>query len=161
MRSLNPRFKRLLKLRDLEFFKVVLSDDERDAYLLIYDERHSQIESEDGNSIKIFLISNFKLSESSYQDVLSFNDDLSGMKYKCSYFMDSVFVQEEFNFSFDMLAIRNYVEKILKSLSIDKEIPDIKKKILITYLKKVKWVNRCNILVLYDLLEVRSCKNGE
>lgn len=47
MRSLNPRFKRLLKLRDLEFFKVVLSDDERDAYLLIYDERHSQIESED------------------------------------------------------------------------------------------------------------------
>lgn len=132
MRSLNPRFKRLLKLRDLEFFKVVLSDDERDAYLLIYDERHSQIESEDGNSIKIFLISNFELSESSYQDVLSFNDGLLGMKYKYSYFMDSVFVQEkfefEFDFPFDMLAIRNYVEKILKSLSIDKEIPDIKEK---------------------------------
>lgn len=132
MRSLNPRFKRLLKLRDLEFFKVVLSEDERDAYLLIYDERHSQIESEDGNSIKIFLISNFELSESSYQDVLSFNDNLLGMKYKCSYFMDSVFVQEkfefEFDFPFDMLAIRNYVEKILKSLSIDKEIPDIKEK---------------------------------
>lgn len=132
MRSLNPRFKRLLKLRDLEFFKVVLSNDERDAYLLIYDERHSQIESEDGNSIKIFLISNFELSESSYQDVLSFNDGLLGMKYKYSYFMDSVFVQEkfefEFDFPFDMLAIRNYVGKILKSLSIDKEIPDIKEK---------------------------------
>lgn len=130
MRSLNTRFKRLLKLRDLEFFKVVLSDDERDAYLLICDERHSQINSEDGNSIKIFLISNFELSESSYQDVLSFNDDLLGMKYKCSYFMDSVLVQEEFDFDFpfDMLAIRNYVEKVLKSLSINKEIPDIKEK---------------------------------
>lgn len=44
--------------------------------------------------------------------------------------MDSVLVQEEFDFDFpfDMLAIRNYVEKILKSLSIDKAIPDIKEK---------------------------------
>lgn len=42
--------------------------------------------------------------------------------------MDSVLVQEEFDFPLDMLTIRNYVEKILKSLSIDKEIPDIKEK---------------------------------
>lgn len=130
MRSLNTRFKRLLKLRDLEFFKVVLSDDERDAYLLICDERHPQVEFEDGNSIKIFLISNFELSDLSYQDILSFNDDLLGMKYNCSYVMDNVLVQEEFDFDFpyEMLAICDYVEKILKSLGIDKEIPNIKEK---------------------------------
>lgn len=58
MRSLNTRFKRLLRLRDLEFFKVVLSDEERNAYLLIFDERHNQ-EFEDGNHIKVFFISNF------------------------------------------------------------------------------------------------------
>lgn len=129
MRSLNTRFKRLLRLRDLEFFKVVLSDEERNAYLLIFDERHNQ-EFEDGNHIKVFLISNFDLSESSYQDVLSFNDDLLGMKHNCSYFMDSLLVQDEFDFDFpfDMLAIRNYVEKILKSLNIDKKVPEINEK---------------------------------
>lgn len=111
----------LLKLRDLEFFKVVLSDDERDANLLICDERHPQVKSEDGNSIKIFLISNFELSDLSYQDVLSFNDDLLGMKYHCSYVGDNVLVQEDFDFPYEMLAIRNYIEKILKSLGIDKE----------------------------------------
>lgn len=129
MRSLNTRFKRLLRLRDLEFFKVVLSDEERNAYLLIFDERHNQ-EFEDGNHIKVFFISNFDLSESSYQDVLSFNDDLLGMKHNCSYFMDSLLVQDEFDFDFpfDMLAIRNYVEKILKSLNIDKKVPEINEK---------------------------------
>lgn len=130
MRSLNTRFKRLLRLRDVEFFKVVLSDEERDAYLLIYDERHNQKESEDGNHIKVFLISNFDLSESSYQDVLSFNDDLLGMKHNCSYFMDSVLVQDEFDFDFpfDMLAIRNYVEQILNSLNIDTKLPGLNEK---------------------------------
>lgn len=125
MRTLNTRFKRLLRLRDFEFFKVVVSDDERDAYLLIYDER-SQGASQEENHVKVFLISNFELSESSYQDVLSFNDDLLGMKYKCSYFMDTLSVKEEFDFDFpfNMIAIRDYIQEILPVLGISKGLPD-------------------------------------
>ncbi len=39
MRALHTRFKRLLKLRNLEFFQLVLSDDERSAFLLVLEER--------------------------------------------------------------------------------------------------------------------------
>ncbi len=126
MRTLNTRFKRLLRLRDFEFFQVELNDDDRTAFLLFIDER--SLDSEEGNNVKIFLISHFELSESSYQDVLSFNDDLLGMKYNCSYVMDTLTVKEEFDFDFpfDMLAIREYVQELLSTLKIDKKLPKLK-----------------------------------
>lgn len=127
MRTLKTRFKRLLRLHDLEFFKIVMSDEEQAAYLLIHDGRPRSNEI-DGNRISTYLISNFELSDSSYQDVLNFNDDLLGMKHNCSYFMDSLRVEKEFDFDFpfDMLAIRNYVQEILSTLGIDTKLPDIK-----------------------------------
>lgn len=127
MRTLNTRFKRLLRLQDLEFFKIVLSDEDQDAYLLIHDQRHLDKE-DNGNRIAAYLISNFELSDSSYQDVLSFNDDLLGMKHNCSYFMDSLRVEKEFDFDFpfDMMAIRTYVEEILSILEIDAKLPNFK-----------------------------------
>lgn len=126
MRTLNTRFKRLLRLRDFEFFQVELNDDDRTAFLLFIDER--LLDSEEGNNVKIFLISHFELSDSSYQDVLSFNDDLLGMKYNCSYVMDTLTVKEEFDFDFpfDMLAIREYVQELLSTLKIDKKLPKFK-----------------------------------
>ncbi|AEB65747.1 hypothetical protein BUN12_3150 [Bacillus amyloliquefaciens] len=126
MRTLNTRFKRLLRLRDFEFFQVELNDDDRTAFLLFIDER--SLDSEEDNNVKIFLISHFELSESSYQDVLSFNDDLLGMKYNCSYVMDTLTVKEEFDFDFpfDMLAIREYVQELLSTLKIDKKLPKLK-----------------------------------
>ncbi|OCB95694.1 uncharacterized protein SRCM101294_01941 [Bacillus amyloliquefaciens] len=126
MRTLNTRFKRLLRLRDFEFFQVELNDDDRTAFLLFIDER--SLDSEEGNNVKIFLISHFELSESSYQDVLSFNDDLLGMKYNCSYVMDTLTVKEEFDFDFpfDMLAIREYIQELLSTLKIDKKLPKLK-----------------------------------
>jgi len=126
MRKLNSRFKRLLKSCNLEFFKVVLNDEEQDAYLLIHDER-IPMDNIEGNRIAVYLISNFELSDSSYQDVLSFNDDLLGMKHNCSYFMNSLRVEKEFDFDFpfDMLAIRDYVQEILSILKIDTKLPDI------------------------------------
>ncbi|NUI22731.1 hypothetical protein HUN87_06735 [Bacillus amyloliquefaciens] len=126
MRTLNTRFKRLLRLRDFEFFQVELNDDDRTAFLLFIDER--SLDSEEGNNVKIFLISHFELSDSSYQDVLSFNDDLLGMKYNCSYVMDTLTVKEEFDFDFpfDMLAIREYVQELLSTLKIDKKLPEFK-----------------------------------
>ncbi|AKL87075.1 hypothetical protein [Bacillus atrophaeus] len=124
MRTLNTRFKRLLRLRDLEFFQVGLNDDERCAFLLFVDERLP--DSEEGNNINVYLISHFELPDSSYQDVLSLNDDLLGMKHNCSYVMDTLTVKEEFDFDFpfDMLAIRKYVQELLSTLKIDKKLPE-------------------------------------
>lgn len=124
MRTLNTRFKRLLRLRDLEFFQVELNDDERCAFLLFVDERLP--DSEEGNNINVYLISHFELPDSSYQDVLSLNDDLLGMKHNCSYVMDTLTVKEEFDFDFpfDMLAIRKYVQELLSTLKIDKKLPE-------------------------------------
>lgn len=126
MRTLNTRFQRLLRLRDVEFFQVMLSDDERSAYLLIHDERESE-DLEKGNHISVCLISHFELSDISYQDILSFNDDLLGMKYNCSYEMNTLSVKEDFsfNFPFDMVAIRNHVQELLSLLKIDKKLPDL------------------------------------
>lgn len=39
---MTTRFKRLLKLRDIEFFNIIVNDDDRTAFLLIYDERRPQ-----------------------------------------------------------------------------------------------------------------------
>lgn len=124
MRTLNTRFKRLLRLRDLEFFQVELNDDGRCAFLLFVDERLP--DSEEGNNINVYLISHFELPDSSYQDVLSLNDDLLGMKHNCSYVMDTLTVKEEFDFDFpfDMLAIRKYVQELLSTLKIDKKLPE-------------------------------------
>ncbi|MHA7767901.1 hypothetical protein [Bacillus atrophaeus] len=124
MRTLNTRFNRLLRLRDLEFFQVEFNDDERCAFLLFVDERLP--DSEEGNNINVYLISHFELPDSSYQDVLSLNDDLLGMKHNCSYVMDTLTVKEEFDFDFpfDMLAIRKYVQELLSTLKIDKKLPE-------------------------------------
>ncbi|MHA6165213.1 hypothetical protein [Bacillus mojavensis] len=126
MRTLHTRFKRLLRLRDFEFFQVELNDDERCAFLLYVDERFP--DSEEGDNINVYLISHFELPDSSYQDVLRFNDDLLGMKHNCSYVMDTLAVKEEFDFDFpfDMLAIREYVQELLSTLKIDKELPECK-----------------------------------
>nr|WP_225221055.1 hypothetical protein [Bacillus norwichensis] len=60
-------------------------------------------------------------------DVLSFNDDLLGMKPNCSYFMDILRVEEEFEYDYpDMLAIRDYVQEILSTADIDEKLPNLK-----------------------------------
>ncbi|GLJ04622.1 hypothetical protein [Bacillus sp. YKCMOAS1] len=122
MRTLKTRFKRLLRLREFEFFQVVSQDSEKYAFLLFCDQRLSK----DGNKVDIYLISDFELSDESYQDVLSFNDDMLGMKHSCSYCMDIVSVKEEFDFDFpfDMLAIRTYVQEILDLVGIEKQLPE-------------------------------------
>ncbi|WP_050827716.1 hypothetical protein [Bacillus altitudinis] len=122
MRTLNTRFKRLLRLREFEFFQVELHDSEKCAYLLFCDQRFS----EKGNKVDIYLISDFELSDESYQDVCSFNDDMLEMKHNCSYFMNVVSVKEEFEFDFpfDMLAIRTYVQEILDLVGIEKQLPE-------------------------------------
>ncbi|MEC1292043.1 hypothetical protein P9B58_17910 [Bacillus mojavensis] len=127
MRILNTRFKRLLRLRDFEFYQVELNNDERCAFLLYVDERLP--DSEEGNNINVYLISHFELPDSSYQDVLRFNDDLLGMKHNCSYVMDTLTVTEEFDFDFpfDMLAIREYVQELLSTLKIEKKLPEFEK----------------------------------
>lgn len=124
MRTLNTRFIRLLRLNDIEFFQVALNDNEKLAYLLYIDEKYSE-SLEDGNQISVYLISDFELSDSSYEDVLSFNDDLLGMKYNCSYIMDILTVEEEFSFDFpyNMLAIRTYVQRLLMKLNSHKKLP--------------------------------------
>lgn len=96
MRTVHTRFKRLMRLRDFEFFQVEWNNDERCAFLLYVDERLP--DSEEGNNINVYLISHFELPDSSYQDVLSFNDDLLGMNHNCSYVMDTLTVTEEFDF---------------------------------------------------------------
>lgn len=127
---MTTRFKRLLKLRDIEFFNIIVNDDDRTAFLLIYDERQSQKKAEDGNHIKLFLISTFELSEAAYEDVLRFNDDLLDMKYNCSYFMEIVKVTEEFEFDFpfEMRAIRTYVEELVHVLKLDVTLPELSEK---------------------------------
>ncbi|MEC1751889.1 hypothetical protein [Bacillus mojavensis] len=86
-------------------------------------------DSEEGNNINVYLISHFELPDSSYQDVLSLNDDLLGMKHNCSYAMDTLTVTEEFDFDypFDMLAIREYVQELLSTLKIEKKLPEFEK----------------------------------
>ncbi|AMQ04998.1 hypothetical protein [Sporosarcina psychrophila] len=117
MRPLNTRFKRLLRLRDFDFFQVVVSDDNKTPYLLLHDE-HLQTASSKGNHVAIYLIPNCELSDTSHQDILRFNDDLLGMKHNYFYFMNTLFVEEEFVFDFpyDMLVIRKYVQEILTIL---------------------------------------------
>lgn len=124
MRRSKTRFIRLLRLNEMEFFQVELRDSERTAFLLYIDERRSP-DSQEGNEVLIYLISDFDLSETSYEDVLSFNNDLLGMKFNCSYIMDILKVEEEFNFDFpsDMLAISRYVQTLLTQLHSDKKLP--------------------------------------
>lgn len=124
MSKKKTRFKRLLRLNEIEFFQIEMSDTEKTAFLLYIDERQPGV-SESGNNISIYLISDFELSDSSYEDVLSFNDDLLGMKYNCAYIMDRLKVEEEFefNFPYDMLAISEHVQTLLAKLDVDKKIP--------------------------------------
>ncbi|MCY8824421.1 hypothetical protein [Bacillus atrophaeus] len=104
---------------------MVLSDDNRSAFLLVVDERLP--DSEEGNKINVYLVSHFELSDSAYQDILSFNDDLLGMKHNCSYVLNTLTVKKEFDFDFpfDMLAIRRYVQELIYMLGIDLILPDI------------------------------------
>ncbi|MDG8483878.1 hypothetical protein OLA23_10930, partial [Streptococcus pneumoniae] len=81
MRTLKTRFIRWLRTRDVEFFQVMSQGTEESAFLLYIDQRRP----EGGNHIDILLISHFELSEESYEDVLSFNDDMLGFKPTCSY----------------------------------------------------------------------------
>nr|WP_308787625.1 hypothetical protein [Planomicrobium stackebrandtii] len=104
-----------------------MSDTDKAAFLLYIDERWPA-NSQDGNKVSIYLISDFDLSDSSYEDVISFNNDLLGMKYNCSYVMDILRVKEEFDFNFpyDMLAISTYVQTLLTKLHSAKELPALK-----------------------------------
>ncbi len=122
MRTLKTRFIRWLRTRDVEFFQVMSQDTEESAFLLYIDQRRP----EGGNHIDIFLISHFELSEESYGDVLSFNDDMLGFKPTCSYCMDTLPVEEEFEFDFpcDMLAIQRYVDDLLNRVQASK-LPEL------------------------------------
>ncbi len=130
MRALHTRFKRLLKLRNLEFFQLVLCDDERSAFLLVVDKRLVDFDSQGGNLISVYLVTHFELSDQSYKDILSFNDDLLGMKHNCSYATDILSVKEEFDFDFpfNMLAIKSYVQELIKMLGIDITLPEMKER---------------------------------
>lgn len=94
---------------------MVLCDDERSAFLLVLDERLVDFDSQGGNHISVYLVTHFELSDQSYKDVLSFNDDLLGMEHNCSYAMDILSVKEEldFDFPFNMLAIKSYVQELI------------------------------------------------
>ncbi|MGG0969552.1 hypothetical protein ABE128_03955 [Bacillus subtilis] len=109
---------------------MVLSDDERSAFLLVLEERLEDLDSQGGNHISVYLVTHFELSDQSYKDVLSFNDDLLGMKHNCSYSMDILSVKEEFDFDFpfDMLAIKSYVQELIKMLGIDITLPEMKER---------------------------------
>ncbi|KXZ18972.1 hypothetical protein AXI59_15675 [Bacillus nakamurai] len=120
MRTLKTRFKRLLRLRNFEFFQVISAENnDYIAHLLIHDAKSAK------DCIDVYLIYTHDLDDDSYKDVVSFNDDLLGMKYRRSHFMNLLKVEEEFNFDFpfDMLAIRNYVQEILNILGIDETLP--------------------------------------
>lgn len=113
-----------MRLKNFEFFQVELSDEDQNAFLLIHDKNKNLRDVED-KFIDVYLISNFELSETSYEDVLSYSDDLLGTKYQCSYYVNTLKVEEEFvfDFPFDMLAIRKYVEELLKKLDIKEPLP--------------------------------------
>ncbi|KJJ42381.1 hypothetical protein UM89_07100 [Bacillus subtilis] len=106
---------------------MILCDDVRSAFLLILDERLVDSDSQVGNHISVYLVTHFELSDQSYKDVLSFNDDLLGMKHNCSYTMDILSVKEEFDFDFpfDMLAIKRYVQELIKMLGIYLTLPEM------------------------------------
>ncbi|MDS9995354.1 hypothetical protein [Bacillus atrophaeus] len=109
---------------------MVLCDDERSAFLLVLDERLVDFDSQGGNQIRVNLVTHFELSDQSNKDVLSFNDDLLGMKRNCSYTMDILSVKEEFDFDFpfNMLAIKSYVQELIKMLGIDITLPEMKER---------------------------------
>nr|WP_306664915.1 hypothetical protein [Bacillus pumilus] len=109
---------RWLRTRDVEFFQVISQDSEESAFLLYLDQRRPHA----GNHIDVCLISHFELSEESYEDVLSFNNDMLGFKPNCSYCMDTMSVEEEFEFDFprDMLAIQRYVDNLLNRIQANK-----------------------------------------
>ncbi|WP_411810202.1 hypothetical protein [Bacillus altitudinis] len=104
---------------------MVSQDTEESAFLLYIDQRRPK----GGNHIDIYLVSHFELSEESYEDVLSFNNDMLGYKPACSYYMDTLSVKEEFEFDFpyDMLAVQRYVDELLERVQANK-LPDITEK---------------------------------
>ncbi|WP_134157206.1 hypothetical protein [Bacillus subtilis] len=93
------------------------------------DERLVDFDSQGGNLISVFLVTHCELSDQSYKNVLSFNDDLLGMN-NCSYAMDILSVKEEFDFDFpfNMLAIKSYVQELIKRLGIDITLPEMKER---------------------------------
>ncbi|MGO0713510.1 hypothetical protein P5408_012065 [Bacillus subtilis] len=109
---------------------MVLSDDERSAFLLVVDKRLVDFDSQGGNHISVYLVTHFELSDQSYKDVLNFNDDLLDMKHNCSYSMDILSVKEEFDFDFpfDMLAIKRYVQELINMLAINLTLPEMKER---------------------------------
>lgn len=52
------------------------------------------------------------------------------MKHNCSYAMDILSVKEEFDFDFpfNMLAIKSYVQELIKMLGIDIILPEMKER---------------------------------
>ena len=124
IRAINARFKRLMRLKNFEFFQVELSDEEQNAYLLIHD-KNKNLNNVSDKFIDVYLIANFELSDLSYQDVLSYSEDLLGMKHHCSYHVQTLKVEEEFvfDFPFDMMAIRKYVQEMLMKLDIKEQLP--------------------------------------
>ncbi|MFN2747283.1 MULTISPECIES: hypothetical protein [Bacillus] len=101
---------------------MVSAENDYIAHLLIHDDQTDQ------DCIDVYLIYTQELDDDSYQDVVSFNDDLLGMKYKRTHYMNLLKVEEEFDFDFpfDMLAIRHYVQEILNILGINETLPNMK-----------------------------------
>lgn len=52
------------------------------------------------------------------------------MKHNCSYVMDILSVKEEFDFDFpfDMLAIKRYVQELINILGINLTLPEMKER---------------------------------
>lgn len=126
MRVMEPRFKRLMRTKNLEFFLIVSEIEKRNSFLLFCDER-TQEKGDDENKISAFLISNFEPSDTLYEDTYNFCEDLLDMKQYCSFSFMNLKMKEAFNFDFpvDMLTVRDYVQKVLTLLKLDIELPII------------------------------------
>lgn len=125
MKSTKTRFQRLLRTRNSEFFQIELADDDRMAFLLYVDQRDLQ------KPIDIYLIAHFQLSDASYDEILSFNNDMLGMKPVRQYFMDHlILVEREFTFDFpeNMSAVCGFINQILQGKNKDVLISGIQDK---------------------------------
>ena len=69
----------------------------------------------------------FDPSDTFYEDTSNFCEDLLDMKQYCSFSLMILQTKEVFDFDFpvDLLAVRDYVQKVLTLLKLDIELPNI------------------------------------
>ncbi|WKA54983.1 hypothetical protein [Planococcus shixiaomingii] len=111
MKKDKTRFKRLLRTRNSEFFQIDLADDDRTAFLLYVDCQDVE------KPIDIYLITHFQVSDKSYEEILSFNNDMLSMKPTRHYYMKDLILEDrefEYDFPKGMDAIINFINQILR-----------------------------------------------